>query len=118
MDKESIPYFYEPINRNAILVRPKKPFFDWLELIFHEEQTISDTEENNIYLIREMGSNENIKKWIKKNFDNIFVNELNDWYTDESVWPPNRTYKMFSEWFEIEIHSMVLDLEEFPVTKE
>ena len=117
MNLESIPYFYEPINRNAILVRPKKPFFDWLEQIFHEEQTTSGMDENNIYLIREMGSNENFKKWIKKNFDNIFVNELNDWYTDESCWAPNRTYEMFSEWFDIEFQSMVLDLEEFPVTK-
>jgi hypothetical protein len=118
MDIDPIPYFYEPIDRNAILVRPKKPFYGWLNKIFKEENPISEKEENNIYLIREMGSNEDIKKWIKKNFDNLFVNELNDWYTDESGWPTNRTYKMFCDWFDVEVHSMVLDLEEFPVTKD
>jgi hypothetical protein len=56
-------------------------------------------EENNIYLIREMDSSGAIKKWIKENFDNLFANELNDWYTDENVWPKSRTYKMFAEWF-------------------
>lgn len=115
---DPIPYYYASINRNAILVRPKKPFFDWLNKTFKDEHPISDKEENNIYLIREMDSNEDIKKWIKKHFDNIFANELNDWYTDESGWPTKRTYKMFSEWFDVEIHSMVLDLEEFPVTKD
>src|SRR5690606_40568246 len=87
MDIDLLRYYYEPIDRNAILVRPKKPFYDWLNKIFKDEHPISDKEENNIYLIREMGSNEDIKKWIRKNFDNLFVNELNDWYTDESGWP-------------------------------
>jgi len=89
-----------------------------LNKIFKDEHPVSDIGENNIYLIREMGSNEDIKKWIKKNFDNLFINELNDWYSDESGWPTNRNYKMFTEWFNVEIHSMVLDFEEFPVTND
>ena len=118
MDINPIPYYYEPINRNAILVPHKKPFLNWLNKIFKNEKPISDNEDNNIYLIREMKSNEDIKEWIKKNFDKIFINELNDWCTDEFAWPINRTYVMFIEWFDIEIHSMVLDLEDFPVTKD
>lgn len=47
-----------------------------------------------------------------------FVNELNDWCTDENRWPQHRTHKLFTEWFSVEVHSMVLDLEEGPVTKE
>ncbi|HEX8038131.1 MAG TPA: hypothetical protein VF490_03230 [Chryseosolibacter sp.] len=115
---EPIPYEYEAINRNAILIRPKKPFFDWLNAIRKGQRPLLQEEENNIYLIREMESNEHIKKWIQKHFDNIFVNELNDWYTDESGWPENRTYQMFIEWFDVEIHSMVLDLEKSPVRKD
>jgi hypothetical protein len=118
MKIDPIPYYYESINRNAILVRPKKPFFDWVNKVFKDEDPVTEKDENNIYLIREMDSNEDIKKWIKKNFDDLFVNELNDWYADESGWPANRTYKMFCEWFDVEIHSMILDLEEFPVTKD
>lgn len=78
---------------------------------------MSELDECNIYLIREMDSNEAIQKWLKKNFDNIFINELNDWHTDEQVWPDNRNYKMFSEWFDVELHSMILDLEKRPITK-
>ncbi|MCB0750468.1 MAG: hypothetical protein KDC52_03230 [Ignavibacteriae bacterium] len=113
-----IPFFYDSIDRNAIIVRPKKPFFDWLNAIYKDDDPISEKEENNIYLIREMDSNDQIRNWIKKNFDDIFVNEHNDWYTEELKWPENRTFKMFSNWFDIEVCSMILDLEDSNITKE
>lgn len=115
---EPIPYFYDSINRNAIVVRPRKPFFDWVNKLDEDDTPISELEDNDIYLIRSMDSPEMIENWIKKNFDDIFINELNNWCTDESFWPTSRTYKMFKEWFYVAFHSMVLDLEEFPVTKD
>ncbi len=30
MGTEPITFFYDSINRNAIVVKPKKPFFDWV----------------------------------------------------------------------------------------
>lgn len=115
---EPLEYYYDSINRNAILVKPKEPFFTWQNQVFPDEEPIHELDENNIYLIREMDSNETIKKWLKNNFDDVFTNELNDWSADKVTWPKNRNYKMFTDWFTIEIHSMVLDLEEFPVTKD
>lgn len=112
-----IPYFYDCINRNAIVVKPKKPFFDWLNHLFPEDP-MHEKPETNIYLIKEKNSNEEIERWISRNFDQLFQNELNDWHTDERAWPQKRTYKLFKEWFDFEIHSMVLDLEETEITKE
>jgi len=114
---EPIPYFYESINRNAIVVKPKKPLFDWINEIY-PDSPVSEKEEGNIYLIREMVSNEAIEKWLKRNFEQIFQNELNDWHTEEKDWPQKRTFMIFQEWFEYEIHSMVLDLEETDITKD
>ena len=114
---EPIPYFYDSINRNAIVIKPKKQFFDWINEIYPDEP-ITKIEEGNIYLIREKDSNEAIERWLKQNFDRIFQNELNDWHTDEKDWPRKRTFKIFQEWFEYEIHSMVLDLEETDITKD
>ena len=113
-----LTYYYESINRNAILVKPKKPFIEWLNEVFKDEAPVTSMEENNIYLVREMASNEDVEKWVSKNFESIFVNELNDWCADEDEWPGERTYKLFQEWFSFEIHSMILDLEEEPVLKE
>jgi len=38
MDFEPIPYFYDSIDRNAIIVRPKEPFYDWLNSVFPEDK--------------------------------------------------------------------------------
>lgn len=117
MNDDQIPYYFDSIDRNAIIVKPKKPFYDWLHSLYEKSPKLGK-EENNVYLIREMVSNEEVRKWIKKNFDQIFINELNDWNTNEEGWPQKRTFKMFEEWFEVEINSMILDLEDEPIFKE
>ncbi len=79
---------------------------------------MSNIGEGTVYLVKEKESNEAIERWLKKNFDSIFQNELNNWHTDEKDWIKKRTYKMFVEWFDFEIHSMILDLEETPIIKD
>ena len=118
MDIQPITYYFDLIDRNAIIVKQKKPFFDWVSSVFPDEVPMSKNEENNIYLIREMENNQKVLNWIKNNFDKIFSNELNDWYMDETKWPQKRTFQMFSEWFDVEVTSMILDLEESEITKE
>ena len=114
---QPIPVFYDSINRNAITIIPKKPFFDWLNAI-DPKSPITEVEEDTIYLVRERDTNEDTEKWLKRNFDKIFQNELNDWYTDEQRWPQKRTFILFQEWFEYKICSLILDLEATRVTKD
>ncbi len=110
---EPMFYFYESINRNAIVVKPKKPLFDWVNYLYpDDEPPAAHDGESNVYLVKEKDSKEATERWLKKNFDKIFENELNDWHTDEKDWPQERDFKLFKEWFEYEIHSMILDLEE------
>ncbi|MDD3685909.1 MAG: hypothetical protein PHE56_03990 [Bacteroidales bacterium] len=54
---EPMPYFYDSINRNAIVIKPKKPFFDWINGIYPDDP-ITNVEEGNIYLIHEKDKNE------------------------------------------------------------
>lgn len=96
----------------------KKPYIDWANEMYPKNRPITSRAENNIYLVHEKDSNEDVLKWVKRNFNKIFENELNDWCTDEESWPKKRSYKMFSEWFDLEISSMVLDLEEDPIDKD
>ena len=115
---EPIPYFFESIDRNAILVRPRQPYIDWANRVFSDGHAFTGRDECNIYLIKEMASNEDVERWIRAHYDQLFVNELNDWCTDEACWPQTRTYAVFAAWFTVEVHSMVLDLEEDAITKE
>ena len=114
---EPIPYYYDSINRNAIIVKPKQDLFDWINSIYPESPAEA-AHEGTVYLVKERDSNEEIEKWLQKNYDSIFQNELNNWHTDEKDWPQKRTYKQFTEWFDFEIHSMILDLEETAITKD
>jgi hypothetical protein len=116
---EPIPYYYDSINRNAIVVKPKQPLVDWVNSM--EPDSPSETgmiKEGTVYLVKEKDSNEALEKWLQKNFDSIFQNELNNWYTDEDSWPQKRSYKQFTEWFDFEIHSMILDIEEDGIVKD
>jgi hypothetical protein len=46
----------------------------------------------------------------------IFEEQLGGWWTDERSWPPNRGIEVFQEWFECRLHSMVLDLDDEPLS--
>jgi hypothetical protein len=99
-------------DRICVTIKPKEPFFKWLKTTYlpEEDEAPESLQENNVYLIPEDLDDEPGKKWLKKNFDIIFAHELNDWHTDENDWPQKRTWKLFQEWFAIEINSMVFDL--------
>jgi len=116
---EPIPYFFDNINRNAILVRPKKPFYGWVNAVDSEDDQVYEEkkEDHNIYLLKTKRNIDEVRSWLKQNFDMIFQNELNDWHTSEEDWPQARTYTMFCEWFDVEVHSMLLDLEDSSVRK-
>lgn len=118
METEPILFYYESINRNAIVVKPKKPFFDWVNSIEKNTIAVDKKYEYNIYLVKEQDSNEDTLSWLKKNFHVIFNNELNDWTINQSKWPDKRTYPVFKEWFDVEISSMILDMEDFDIIKE
>jgi len=38
------------------------------------------------------------------------LEDLDEWYTEESWWPKNRGLKMFKQRFDIQCHSMIGDL--------
>jgi hypothetical protein len=40
----------------------------------------------------------------------IFEFQLGAWTDDESTWPPIRDLRSFREWFNIDIHSVVVDV--------
>jgi len=101
------------VNRAAVLLRYKDPIVKWInEADPYEDSSevslASANEERTVYLVSD-GEAENIDRWIRANYSVLFENELEGWYTDESLWPKKRDLKTFKEWFEVECHSVVLD---------
>lgn len=104
------------INRTAIVLKPLRPFFDWVNGLEEDEDAkIDEIDESNIYLVSDVI--DNVEAWLKKKFDRFFQMELEEWYTDSEDWPQERTYKMFKQWFDVSISTMVYDMEKTPVFK-
>ena len=102
------------INRSAVILKPLQPFLDWLNHLYPDDE-MDDGNEVNIYLVSE--EIDDVEVWLKKKFDTFFMMELNDWHTNKKEWPQRRNYKMFKQWFNIEISTMIYDLEKKPVFK-
>ena len=98
------------INRGAIIVRPKEPYIDWAIGLDDSGLKPGEDDEPTIYLIPEYENDLEAIEVLSKCFDIIFETELQNWHTDESAWPKNRTFSLFRKWFSFEFHSCVDDL--------
>ncbi|MFB9057713.1 hypothetical protein ACFFU9_13275 [Mariniflexile ostreae] len=104
------------IDRNAIVLKAKQPFFNWLNGLYPNEAQHSYLDfSTNVYLVGD--EEDDLEKWLKKKFDKLFIKELNQWHTNKKDWPQKRTFKMFKEWFEVNLSDMVYDLQDVPVRK-
>jgi len=104
----------QSVNRTAVIIKPKQPFVDWLNSIPGEssDNTLeSVSSENLTFLIPQFFGPVESLDYIKDYYGQIFEYELFGWYTAEELWPKEkRNWKMFQEWFDIEINSEVIDL--------
>ncbi len=101
------------INRSAIIIKPLQPFIDWCSKLYPED--LDDISATRTYLISE--DIEDIDSWLAKKFDKLFSFELESWHTNKKEWPQKRNYKMFKEWFQIDISTMIYDFEISPIQK-
>ena len=115
---EPIPVFFDNVRRSAMVIKPKKPFIDWLSSIDPEDKNIDLSKDTDVYLLRDFEEVEQIERWLFKNFDEIFCDQMNHWYIDEEVWVKKRTFKMFKEWFDYSLHTMIWDTQEGLIKKD
>ncbi len=108
------------IDRSLMLVRPKQPFFDWVQSVDYEKDLTLDyiRDDPSAYLIPELWDTSDkaeqsaTLEWC---YEEVFKAELESWYTDPVLWPPKRNLKMFHDWFDVDFHSLVFDLGDTPI---
>ena len=101
------------VKRTAVIVIPKQPYIDWANSLEESGVKLGEefTPEHTIYLVEDIADYIIDKvEIIKPHFEFIFEEELNSWHRLVSNWPANRDLATFLDWFEVEIHSLVLDL--------
>ena len=105
------------INRSVLTIKAKEPFVEWLKSL--PDSAVYTIEEINLnstaYLLPDYESNDKQTEILEQFFDIIFEEQLNGWWTDERDWPVNRDIVTFNKWFDVEFHSVVLDLVDIPL---
>ena len=91
------------LNRSAIVVKPRQPFLDWLHTADPTSRNLSLRElvqEPTIYLIPECDTEEDVRGVLQELCEEMFVEQLASWFTDESTWPVDRSIDVFCCWFD------------------
>jgi hypothetical protein len=109
---------FPSINRSLFVIRLKQPYVDWANALPDRSGTELESphiledlnEDAPAYLVPEIADYSEIDLSLDKMWIVLFEEMLSGWTTDEGLWPKKRTRKMFKEWFEITVHSLIKDL--------
>lgn len=110
------------INRTAIVIRPKKPFFDLMKYVFEDHfDEVEDTKDMcldlAVYLVPSIDTIEEMEVWLSKNYDIIFQEQLSTSINRGKHLVDNRTFNMFKEWFDYSLHSEIRDCVDGEIVK-
>lgn len=106
------------LNRCAILLTPRQPYVDWANTVDDEGPRfeLSDGHDSaTVFLGPAFGTTAEIEAWVRENADQFFSSMLDDWCPEEELWPSKRTAEMFGAWFDLRIHTIVLDTLDEPL---
>jgi hypothetical protein len=108
------------LNRSAIIITPKAPYIAWANSFDDgpRYEEADDEEGPPVFLGPGTDTVAEVDRFVERHFDLFFEHWLNDWCTDPSLWPQRRTRKMFHEWFDVRIASMVIDTVRAPLELE
>ena len=111
----------QTVNRNSFIVKPKQPYVDWINAHPDQDPPVSLAEirrDCTTYLIPEIIGEKDAQEYIPTFKLEIFAIELDSWYRDRKTWPKKRIPVMFDDWFDLEFHSMIMDLDRTRIFKE
>ena len=106
------------LARVAIIVTPREPFLKWIRNDLGGKEPFAADEEDErrtIYLLPPFTVTADTFPFVRTHSEEIFALELSQWNEDKRRWPKDRSYSMLTEWFEIEVTSMVWDLAKEPL---
>lgn len=108
------------INRTVLVLRTREPFDDWARGTDDGAAEAYDSSGGwtNSYLIPEFESEEEAWEWLEANCGMIFEMELDSWYSVPEVWPEDRSWNAFREWFDVELIETAWDLVDEPLSSD
>lgn len=109
------------VNRSVAVLKPRQAFLDWLlQLPGNLEGGLQLEElrrDCNALLIPAADDYASAQDFVHHHYRTLFGAELADWCDDDAFWP-ELTPQLFLQWFDVEIHSVLTDLVDFPLERE
>lgn len=109
------------VNRSIAILKPRQPFLDWLKSLpgsldgqLELAQLRGDC---NALLIPAADDYESAEDFVRQHYRALFSAELADWCDDDAFWPELNP-ALFTEWFDVEIHSVLTYLVDQPLERE
>jgi hypothetical protein len=102
----------ELLNRIALIVTPKRRFLEWVNRLpdANKPLTIDDAPSLRMVCLAATGDHvPPLTELIETYWEEIFEDSLDEWTTDESLWPANRTPHVFRDWFHVDCIEGVTD---------
>jgi len=105
------------LNRCVVTVRVKEPFMQWLKSLPDPTDVSKGAvnKDNTAYLLPDLDYGVEQEDLLGRFYDLIFEEQLNGWWTEKKDWPIKRDLETFKNWFNVEFHSVVLDLVDAPL---
>ncbi|MDO4998181.1 MAG: hypothetical protein Q4E16_06040 [Neisseria sp.] len=103
------------VDRTAVVLKPTQHFLDWLKSTYENapELTLEQLRSNcSVFLVPEFDAPEEVVSYFDERYQQIFAAELAGWEENQKLWPKDMSLQAFWQFFDVEIHDMVLDMEE------
>jgi len=112
---------FKSINRTVAVLKPKPAFMDWINSMPGDGPPMAIEEISDdclCFLIPEYDTNEQALEFILKNALPILEAELIGWDQSGETWPDKLDRRLLQKFFDIEIHSEVIDMMKGPIERE
>jgi len=99
------------INRKVAVIKPTAVFLEWLRNLpdWDLDMTLEDLRNDCTAILIPEPIGRTPEYYIEGMYREIFEIELDSWERDQSKWSQQMNLETFREWFDIEIHSIVLE---------
>jgi len=116
------PRFVE--NRMVFVVLPKAPFINWINQV--DPDVSGDItldmiqDEPNVFLVPTHAADSDLagERWLLRNWRLLFERILTEWAIDKPLWPSFEALEAFTNWFDVKVHSVILDCSSEPIEYE
>lgn len=101
------------INRFALIVMPSQALLKWAiseQPELAEEVDVDDsTDLATVYLLPDFEDVEDAEDWVENNFEDLLETLLEEWISDDSLWPERLELSHFEKYADYTISNMVID---------